>query len=234
MLLEIDGFRRVQLSSILASARSFAELLDADMHREASDILQALSRLLAEDDVDLETYVSDQQLAALAVIVDAAWRYTNRSPSPMPTTGLNTIIGLNDAKFCDLSAWLVHSRQTGFHSVDETDADSLSGTTEPTVIEIGVERHKQLVEILAYVKEIHFQIDPEMYRVEAVHFDALKEVLRRSALRSEITISRDELNRVSTLIDAAAAYSYRSQGNGLRRVKRQDFDQLSAWINGDH
>jgi hypothetical protein len=232
MLLEIDGFRRVQLSSILANVPSFADLMDSDVHREASEILHPVARLIAEDDIDLEAYVTDQQLTALSVIVDAAWTYTNRSPSPMAISGLNTIVGLDDADFCDLSAWLVHSRQTGFHSVSHVNADDLPGTPEPTVLEVGEERHKQLVEILTYVKEIHFQIDPDMYKVEAKHFDALKEVLRRSALRSEITMSSDELNRVSILIDAAGTYSYRSKGDGLRRVKRQDFDRLSSWIDG--
>jgi hypothetical protein len=230
MLLEIDGFRRVQLSNILASAPSFSELVNSDLHNETSDILKPILRLLAEDDVDLETYVSDQQLAALAVIVDAAWTYTNRSPSPMPTTGLNTIIGLNDKDFCDLSAWLADSRHTGFHSVDPADPDHPSDAPAPTVVEIDKERHKQLVEILTYVKENHFHIDPDMYKVGAMHFDALKDVLRRSALRSEVTISSDESNRVSTLIDAASTYSYRSKGDGLPRIKRPDFDRLSAWI----
>jgi len=261
-VLEIDFKRQVQLSSILSSVEEFRDLIDPDLYCSALEDLSGMARVL-EDLHDTQMSVSDRDLIALGVIVDAAWTFTNRMSSNFPITPLNQIGGLDDTDFCDLSGWLEQSRQRLFslsrepaetgvgaelsraeggvgaqeqprQSNEVTRPGSGTAKLEPTVVELGEVEHRQLLEILTYVKEIHFQIHPDMYKIGVKHFDGLKNLLKRSALQSQVAISSDELFLVELMVDAAWTYSYRSSGNGLPGVKDLDFDRLTKWAGRAH
>lgn len=251
-VLEIDFKKQVQLSSILSSVEEFRDLIDPDFYGRTSQDLSGMGRVL-EGLHDTQMSVSDRDLILLGVVVDAAWTYTNRMSSTFPITPLNQIGGLDDTDFCHLIAWLEQSRQelfpsayaplgvvlkerrlpvdeeAGAHAHTESPLDSGSVKLAPAIVEIDESQHRQLLEILTYVKGIHYEIDPEMYEVGVKHFDVLKDLLKRSALQPKVTLSNDELFLVETLVFAASTYSYRSRGNGLSGVKDPDFDRLIKW-----
>lgn len=256
-VLEIDFKKQVQLSNILSSVEEFRNLIDLDFYCRTSQDLSVMRRVL-EDLHDTQMFVSDHDLIVLGVVVDAAWTYTNRMSSILPITAFNQIGGLDDTDFCDLIAWLELSRQelfpsayaplgavlkerclpvdgdAGAYAHTESPLDSGSVKLPPALVEIDESKHRQLLEILTYVKGIHYQIDPEMYSVGVKHFDVLKDLLKRSALQPKVTLSNDELFLMETLVSAAWTYSYRSRGNGLSGVKDPDFERLIKWTAKVH
>jgi hypothetical protein len=254
-VLEIDFDKQVQLTGILSSIEEFRPLIDPDVYVSASGTLAEMTRLL-EESHDTQMSVTDGDLMALGVVVDAAWTFTNRKSSPFPITPLNQIAGLDDTDFCNLSGWLEESRQKLFPSAyaplgdvlkechgeagarAETESPLHSGSGSvnlaPVLVEIDEPKHRHLLEILTYVKGIHYEIDPEMYRIGVEHFDALKKLLKRSALQPKVILSSDELSLVETLVSAAWTYSYRSRGNGLSGVKDPDFERLIKWTGKVH
>jgi hypothetical protein len=165
--------------------------------------------------------LSSRELAVLDVAVDAAWRFTNRKESVMPLTPLNQVAGMKDADFFALLRWQDAVRNEHFEA---------NKAPPPAPVELDDTRCGQLLEIVAYVKEIHGHIDPEMFDVQKRHFDATTAVLARAARHTSVEMTRDERDLLETVVDAAWTYSYRSNGNGLARVKDAEFKGLVEWL----
>jgi hypothetical protein len=126
-----------------------------------------------------------------------------------PFTLFNHVAGLVDENFFDLLAFL---QQSG------------GGIPGPA--------RSHLLEIMRYLKEIHYTIDPLMFDVKAEHFSFAKDVLVRSLAGVSPVPSWEERHAMENLVSAAWEYSYREKGSGLPGIQDEEFEQLMEWISG--
>ena len=219
-LVTLDFDAQVQLAGVLAAVGEYRDLLEGGFYESEADTIAALAERL-ERSTETQVSLSSRELAALGVVVETAWRFTNRRASAMPLTPLNNVAGMRDADFFALVRWLDAVRGEHF-------PQGIAPT--PGLVELDDTRCGQLLEIVAYVKEIHRHIDPDMYDVETRHFDAITALLTRAARHHRVEMTHDERDLMETVVDAAWTYSYRATGNGLARVKDAEFKGLVDWL----
>lgn len=219
----LDFGTQVRLAGVLSAVHEYQHLLDDGFYRGAAGTIATLAGRF-EHSTDTRMSLSGHELVVLGVVVEAAWRFTNTFASTLPFTMLNRVAGMEDAHFFAVVQWL--DAVQGAHFPE----DHPPAAPAATPAGLGYARCVQLLEVLAYVKEVHGDIDPLMYDVQESHFDAITNLLARAARRSDVAMTIEERYALETVVLAASAYSYRRSGRGLKRVKDAEFKALVAWL----
>lgn len=213
--IDLDFGALEELKGILAAAEEYRDLLIPEWWVGAAATAKAVA-LRIEGSGEPVLTCTPEEWRDLTRLVAAAWRHTNRPAGSMPIVGLHQIAGLSDANFAELLRKC---------------SKALGDFGRPMIVHLDVTRQRQLAEILSYVKEIFYQIDPDMYRVEREEFDACTALLIRAAHGERVVCGWDELRMTETVVHAAWTYSYRGKGTGLDQVKEPEFDALSKWLS---
>lgn len=105
---------------------------------------------------------------------------------------------------------------------------------------ISAERHTQLQSIISYVKEIHYFIDPDVYRISLKNLEAFEWCFEGDQFESEgvkecygfkIPVSWEDLTFIETRVMAADTYSHRRHSHGrVEGITDQGFDDLMTWL----
>lgn len=219
-LVTLDVDAQVRLAGVLAAVEAYRGLLDAAFsQRHPGETTALMERLEHANGTQL--WLSSDELGFLEGVVDAAWRFTNRKEGTMPLTPLNRVAGMEDGEFFALVRRLDAVRRERFpHGM----------APAPALVLFDDARCSHLLDIVAYVKEIHDHIDPDMYDVQTRHFDAVTSLLASAARHPRVAMTRDERDLMETVVDAAWTYSYRANGDGLARVKDAEFKRLVDWL----
>ena len=112
----------------------------------------------------------------------------------------------------------------------------------PQLVELVVsaDRHKQLQDIISYVKEIHYFIDPDMYRVSLKKLEEFEWCLEGDQFEPEgdkecyglkMPVSWEDLMFIETVVMAADTYSHRRHSHGrVEGITDLGFDDLMKWL----
>ena len=102
---------------------------------------------------------------------------------------------------------------------------------------VNKERRRQFVEVLDYIKALHYHIDPDMYRIDLEMVAALERLFRDeeeeedSAEAMCLAFTYHELLALGCFIDAADTYCHRSSmKRDDLRLTDQQLTALSDWV----
>ena len=105
---------------------------------------------------------------------------------------------------------------------------------------VSAERHQQLQDIVAYVKNLHGFIDPDMYRISTKKLEELEWSVEGVEFESEgfkeclgftMLVSWDDLMFLETVVEVADTYSHRkSTGHRVEGITDQGFTDLMKWL----
>jgi hypothetical protein len=122
-------------------------------------------------------------------------------------------------------------------SMTENTHSNLSHSAE---LVVSAERHKQLQDIISYVKGIHYFIDPDMYRISMKQLEELAWCFEGDEFESEgfkecygfkMPVSWDDLRFIESVVMAADTYSQRTHSYGrVEGITDQGFDDLMKWL----
>jgi len=211
---EFDLVAQQELLAVLQAAAEYRDLLAPEEWSRAEATARSVAARI-EVTLDPRLACSLEEWTDLARLVEAAWRHTNRPFGVTPLTGLHQIGGVGDVAFGELLRRCTASLRTPL---------------PPAIVYIDDVRRRAIAESLAFVKEILYEIDPDMYDVGRDELDACTALLVRAAQSHDVVLLPDEVNRVDIVVAAAWTYSYRGGGTGLPHVKSPEFDALTTWL----
>ncbi|MFN0099897.1 MAG: hypothetical protein ACKVS7_14585 [Gemmatimonadaceae bacterium] len=215
---EFELAAQQELLAILHAVEEFRDLIAPEEWPRAAATARAVAARIAVT-THPRLACNLEEWTELARLVEAAWRHTNRPEGLVALAGLRQIGGVTDVGFGELLRRCTASLHTPL---------------PPTVVHVDDARRRAIAEALAYVKQIHHEINPEMFRVGRDELDSCTALLARAAQAHDVVLLPDELSHVEMIIAAAWTYSYRAQGTGLTHVKEPEFDALMRWLGTSH
>jgi hypothetical protein len=113
-----------------------------------------------------------------------------------------------------------------------TDSQPDTPIVRRAVFALDPERRRQVLEVLWYIEQRHFWIDPDMFKIELKEVEVLKRIFGEGLDEPPPTISvtNDEIFALELCVMAADAYAHRRGERHLCALTDEEFDDLDKWV----
>jgi hypothetical protein len=219
-VISVDAVRRRRLLDVLSYVEHRHSKFDPDIYDIDLAQVGALKNQFTTEDEEAEISFSftHEDLFALSIIIDAADTYSTRS-------GGQGIDSVSKPQLEDLRRWVAASERWFITPL------------KWEMLHFDPETHQRITEVLWYVENRAWVIDPDMFRIDVEKVHALQKLFRAELeVQAEeppvaVAVNFQDVNTLAYYTIAAQAYSTRRTEKGLLSVSKEQLDEMISWLS---